>query len=52
MVKCDLTTIDQNPRFKDYFDTIVMNPPFGTKNNEGIDMKLLSAAVYVILLCE
>ena len=24
-----------------------MNPPFGTKNNEGIDMKLLNAAFYV-----
>ena len=24
-----------------YFDTILMNPPFGTKKNEGIDMKLL-----------
>ena len=26
-----------------YFDTIVMNPPFGT-NNAGIDMKLLLIA--------
>jgi rRNA N6-adenosine-methyltransferase METTL5 len=26
------------------FDTILMNPPFGTKNNEGIDMLLLKAA--------
>ena len=24
-----------------------MNPPFGTKNNEGIDVKLLSAAIRV-----
>ena len=28
-----------------YFDTVIMNPPFGTKNNEGIDMKLLTACV-------
>jgi len=27
-----------------FFDTIIMNPPFGTKSNEGIDMKLLVAA--------
>jgi predicted RNA methylase len=32
----------------DYFDTVIMNPPFGTKNNEGIDMKLLENALYVI----
>jgi predicted RNA methylase len=24
-----------------------MNPPFGTKNNEGVDVKLLSAAINV-----
>ena len=24
-----------------------MNPPFGTKNNEGIDVQLLSAAIRV-----
>ena len=28
---------------KQYFDTIMMNPPFGT-NNPGIDMKMLQAA--------
>jgi predicted RNA methylase len=33
---------------RDVFDTIVMNPPFGTKNNEGIDMELLESAVFVI----
>lgn len=30
--------------YANYFDTIVMNPPFGTKNNEGVDTKLLRAA--------
>jgi rRNA N6-adenosine-methyltransferase METTL5 len=34
-------------RFKNYFDTVIMNPPFGTKNNEGVDVKLLSAAINV-----
>ena len=29
----------------EYFDTIIMNPPFGTKNNEGVDMKLLNCCV-------
>lgn len=28
-----------------YFDTVIMNPPFGTKNNEGIDMKLLDCCI-------
>lgn len=28
-------------RCENYFDTVVMNPPFGTKNNAGIDMKFL-----------
>ena len=33
------------PQYNDYFDTILMNPPFGTKNNEGVDMKLLQCCV-------
>lgn len=28
-------------------DTIVMNPPFGTKNNEGIDIIFLKKAIEV-----
>lgn len=24
-----------------YFDTVLMNPPFGTKSNAGIDLKFL-----------
>ncbi|CDW75448.1 riken cdna 2810410a08 [Stylonychia lemnae] len=47
LVQCNICEIQDNPRFKDYFDTVIMNPPFGTKNNEGIDMKLLSTAIYV-----
>ncbi|KAF6030362.1 METTL5 [Bugula neritina] len=27
------------------FDTVVMNPPFGTKHNKGIDMKFLRAGL-------
>ena len=45
----DLLTITSDPAYAKYFDTVVMNPPFGTKNNEGIDMQLLSAAIYVSL---
>merc|ERR1711879_1023018 len=42
--KDDLAKKDGNKQFEEYFDTIVMNPPFGTKNNAGIDMKLLKCA--------
>lgn len=27
------------------FDTVILNPPFGTKNNSGMDMEFLKAAV-------
>jgi predicted RNA methylase len=27
------------------FDTVIMNPPFGTKNNAGIDMLFLRRAI-------
>ena len=47
LVQCDITKLQSNSHMKDYFDTVIMNPPFGTKNNEGIDMQLLTAAVYV-----
>ncbi|CAO0789294.1 unnamed protein product [Mucor circinelloides] len=34
-------------RFKGKLDTIIMNPPFGTKNNKGVDMVLLKKAIEV-----
>jgi predicted RNA methylase len=33
--------------FRGKLDTIIMNPPFGTKNNKGVDMVLLKKAVEV-----
>lgn len=44
----DLTDIKQLEKYKQSFDTVLMNPPFGTKGNEGIDMKLLKNAIYVL----
>lgn len=39
-VQCDF--LDSRVcRWQGYFDTVLMNPPFGTKNNLGIDMKFL-----------
>lgn len=29
------------------FDTVVMNPPFGTKHNAGMDMKFLLAGINI-----
>ncbi|CAO3632832.1 unnamed protein product [Mucor hiemalis] len=31
--------------FKGKLDTIIMNPPFGTKNNKGVDMVMLKRAI-------
>lgn len=30
------------------FDTVIINPPFGTKNNSGIDMKFVEAGLSVL----
>lgn len=32
-------------KFEKYFNTVIMNPPFGTKHNAGIDMKFLEIAI-------
>lgn len=32
-------------KFDKSFDTVITNPPFGTKNNEGIDMKFVEVAL-------
>ncbi len=42
-VHCDLLDLfDQNQQ---KFDTILINPPFGTKKNAGIDMKFLQIGI-------
>ncbi|KAJ8921560.1 hypothetical protein NQ315_010465 [Exocentrus adspersus] len=35
----------QYVKFGKVFDTVLMNPPFGTKHNAGIDMKFLDVAL-------
>lgn len=44
-VNCDvLQELDnKNSQWHRIFDTVVMNPPFGTKHNAGMDMKFLAA---------
>ncbi|KAL6260202.1 hypothetical protein P5V15_007737 [Pogonomyrmex californicus] len=44
IVQCDILRFLPG-KFEKYFDTIIMNPPFGTKNNAGVDMKFLEAAL-------
>lgn len=52
LIQADITKIS-NPSsssclmdsFKKSVDTVIMNPPFGTKNNKGIDMIFLKTAL-------
>lgn len=40
MICCDINS-NLPDRFENFFDTVIMNPPFGTKRNAGMDMKFL-----------
>jgi len=44
-VQCDVATL-LTGRFKHKVDTVIMNPPFGTKN-KGIDLVFLEKALHV-----
>lgn len=46
-VNCDVLdeVSDENSRWHASFDTVIMNPPFGTKHNAGMDMKFLAAGI-------
>ncbi|XP_034042310.1 rRNA N6-adenosine-methyltransferase METTL5 [Thalassophryne amazonica] len=44
LVQCDLCSLGADGNATK-FDTVIMNPPFGTKHNQGIDMKFLRAAL-------
>ncbi|XP_059616388.1 rRNA N6-adenosine-methyltransferase Mettl5 [Phlebotomus argentipes] len=44
-VLSDITRNVQNSRFAKAFDTVVMNPPFGTKKNAGMDVKFLEVGI-------
>ncbi|XP_023586357.1 rRNA N6-adenosine-methyltransferase METTL5 isoform X2 [Trichechus manatus latirostris] len=43
MVQCDVCSLSN--RMSKSFDTVIMNPPFGTKNNKGTDMTFLKTAL-------
>ncbi|XP_075896024.1 rRNA N(6)-adenosine-methyltransferase METTL5 isoform X2 [Nelusetta ayraudi] len=44
LVQCDMCMLEAEG-YANKFDTVIMNPPFGTKHNTGIDMKFLRAAL-------
>lgn len=46
LVKCDISKLELNSNNDYLFDTIVMNPPFGTRD-KGIDMKFVEKALCV-----
>ncbi|KAM9486182.1 rRNA N(6)-adenosine-methyltransferase METTL5 isoform 1-T2 [Clarias gariepinus] len=43
MVQCDVCSVES--LYTNKFDTVIMNPPFGTKHNQGIDMQFLKTAL-------
>lgn len=43
-LQCDVLNDLTDSRFYKVFDTVIMNPPFGTKKNAGMDMKFLEIA--------
>ena len=45
LVQCDVACLDSMMARTDLFDTVIMNPPFGTKNNAGIDVMFLERAI-------
>ena len=34
-------------KWENSFDTVVTNPPFGTKNNAGMDMRFIETGVHL-----
>jgi len=43
LVNLDICDLGQD--WENRVDTVVMNPPFGTKHNKGLDMKFLQAGL-------
>ncbi|XP_054827079.1 rRNA N6-adenosine-methyltransferase METTL5 [Eublepharis macularius] len=43
MVQCNVCSLSE--KMVKTFDTIIMNPPFGTKHNKGMDVAFLKTAV-------
>lgn len=46
LIQEDITKLNTK-KMKNWFDVIITNPPFGTKNNEGIDYCFLEKAFQI-----
>lgn len=44
-VQTDVLNLESEEKWHKMFDTVVMNPPFGTKKNSGMDMAFLKIAI-------
>ncbi|KAK4323543.1 hypothetical protein Pmani_005775 [Petrolisthes manimaculis] len=48
LIKADVTRMMKDqPRFHKFFDTVLLNPPFGTKHNPGTDVAFLQTALEI-----
>lgn len=45
MILADITDVNSLEKMHKKFDTVIMNPPFGTKHNKGIDMIFVKNAL-------
>lgn len=46
LIQTDVKILGGNQsKFHKFFDTVVLNPPFGTKHNHGSDMEFLKVAL-------
>lgn len=44
-VQLDVIQDLKESKWKGVFDTVIMNPPFGTKHNAGMDIKFLETGI-------
>ncbi|XP_063901097.1 rRNA N6-adenosine-methyltransferase METTL5-like [Zophobas morio] len=47
LINADVLTLLGDVKYESCVDVVVMNPPFGTKNNRGLDMKFLRVAAFM-----
>ncbi|XP_030044520.1 methyltransferase-like protein 5 [Microcaecilia unicolor] len=46
MIQCNVRSLPSDNMLRK-FDTVIMNPPFGTKHNKGLDMIFLKTALQI-----
>lgn len=48
LIQCDLDGVADALAGRPGFDTVVMNPPFGTKHNKGLDVRFVETALQCV----